>query len=164
MHTFMWHSFHEREGFKSGIGHFFILIRYRETCELVSPRLQVVSKHFFQIKPMTFLFPLFVLITFYNTTRFEISSHVLWLWYIKERCHFAFWLHMFLYAILKDQTLLQQNVTLKSPLPLVQCKVFRLSLYSVPKQPWWMNLSWQWPCILYLTQLTISNQFNPLAD
>ena len=108
-------------------------------------------KTFFSINPDDILI-FFVFVIFYTTTRFKISSHVLWLLYIssiifldtfRTRCHFAFWLHMFpLHNTYEDQTFLQQKITLKSPLPLLQCRVFWLSLYSVPYQPWWMNLSW----------------------
>ena len=76
---------------------------------------------------------------------------------LRSRCYFAFRLQMFPLRISERSNFLSGKIVLKSLLLLIQ--VFWLCPYSVLRQPWWMNLSWLWPCTVSQIQLTISNQF-----
>ena len=98
-------------------------------------------KTFFSIKPDEILNS-FIFISFYNTTRFKISSMLFDFDTLRTRCHFPFCLEMFPLHNSERSNFPSAKITLKSPPPLVQCKVFWLCPHSVLIQTWWMNLSW----------------------
>ena len=96
----------------------------------------------------------FIFIAFYNTTHFKISSHFLWFWYIRDKVPFCLLLAVSFTEFWKIGNFPSAETTFKSPLPLVQYKVFWLCPYGVLRLD---NES-----ILIVTLHRISNQTNYL--
>ena len=84
---------------------------------------------------MAFLFPLslshfiILLTSKYLLMFFDFDT-------LRTRCHFAFCLQIFCLRNSEKLNFPSAKITLKSPLPLVQCKVFWLCPDSVLRQTW----------------------------
>ena len=111
-------------------------------------KIKVMSRVYFTISrgkdsavftnPMTFLFLL-------SLSHFKIllaSKYLLMFFHLdrlRSRCYFAFCLQMFPLRNPEKSNFPLAKITIKSPLPLVQCKLFWLCRYSVLIQPWCMS-------------------------